>query len=325
MSADLTEKKRDQRPYELFMKYSHSLILNTILNVVNELGDPYEAKPGVGGMKAYPPKAMAAVCLFMEAVDETRRGMSSYLRFHQDTAGQMGLCRIPSKSTISRAYGLIPEGYLAGANALITARIEAGSRAGDSTGYSNNCYRRWLDERTNKIQTRMGWNKLHAVIDIRTRVIIDYIVTPGNVANVTAMRIMLGRLAAGDGDFCLDAAYLAREICNQIVELNMTPYIQPKSNTVHNAKGSWSWRFMVDLYNDNPGEFYSRYHQRSIVEAVFAAIKTMYNYRLRTRKPENQRREIGMHVVCYNIGLVIRSRIKDGMLTSDMLKRAAAC
>ena len=323
MSANLTGKKRDQRPYELFKKYSHGLILNTVLSVVDELGDPYEAKPGVGGMNAYSPKIMAAVCLFMEAADKTRRGMSSYLRFHQDTAGKMGLCRIPSKSTISRAYGLIPEECLARANALITGRIGAGSRAGDSTGYSNNRYRRWLDERTNKV--RMGWNKLHAVIDIRTGAIIDYMVTPGNVADVTAMRIMLGRLAAGTGDFCLDAAYLAREICNQVVGLNMTPYIQPKSNTAHNAKGRWSWRFMVDLYNDNPEEFYSRYHQRSIVEAVFAAIKTMYGYRLRTRKPENQKREIGMHVTGYNIGLVIRSQIKDGTLTPDMLKQAAAC
>ncbi len=47
----------------------------------------------------------------------------------------------------------------------------------------------------------MGWNKLHAVIGIRTRVIIDYMVTPGNVADVTAMRIMLGRLAAGPETF----------------------------------------------------------------------------------------------------------------------------
>ena len=79
------------------------------------------------------------------------------------------------------------------------------------------------------------------------------------------------------------------------------------------------------ISNDNPEEFYSRYHQRSIVEAVFAAIKTMYGYRLRTRKPENQKREIGMHVIGYNIGLVIRSQIKDGTLTPDMLKQAAAC
>ena len=57
----------------------------------------------------------------------------------------------------------------------------------------------------------------------------------------------------------------------------------------------------------------------------FAAIKMVYGYRLMTRKPENQKREIGMHVACYNICLAVRSRIKDGVLTPDMLKQAAAC
>ena len=33
---------------------------NTILGIIPYLGDPYDAKPGLGGMAVYPPMAMAA-------------------------------------------------------------------------------------------------------------------------------------------------------------------------------------------------------------------------------------------------------------------------
>ena len=47
----------------------------------------------------------------------------------------------------------------------------------------------------------------------------------------------------------------------------MTPRICPKSNTVHNAQGSQSWR--IDLYVSDPTRFKLEYHQRSIIEAVW--------------------------------------------------------
>ena len=59
--------KRDQRQYDLVQQHLPGLILSTILRIVEDLGDPYRAKPGLGGMTAYPPKAMAVVCILMEA------------------------------------------------------------------------------------------------------------------------------------------------------------------------------------------------------------------------------------------------------------------
>ena len=67
--------KRDQRPYELVQQHLSGLILNTILKIVEDLGDPYQAKPGLGGMTAYPPKAMTVVCILMEAEARTYRKM----------------------------------------------------------------------------------------------------------------------------------------------------------------------------------------------------------------------------------------------------------
>ena len=135
--------------------------------------------------------------------------------------------------------------------------IAAGSVAGDSTGYSDSRFVRWYDVRTDSVKIKKGWVKLHSIIDIPTRVVLDYLVTDRNVADITGLRTMLERFEGGTGNFCLDSAYLAREICNAISDRGMVPRIWPKSNTIHNALGSQSWRDMVDLYTDDLAAFKS--------------------------------------------------------------------
>ena len=127
----MTSKKRDQRQYDLVQQYLSGLILNTILKIVQTLGDPYRAKPGLGGMAAYPPSAMVVVCIIMEAERRTYRKMVGYLRSNPDMAVKIGLQRIPSKGTIARAYGLIPDWYLMEVHRMVIGDMAAGSVAGD--------------------------------------------------------------------------------------------------------------------------------------------------------------------------------------------------
>ena len=251
----MTTKKRDQRQYDLVQQYLPGLILNTILGIIRELGDPYDAKPGLGGMTAYPPMAMAAVCIMLEAERTTYRKMVGMLRNNHAMATKMGLTKIPSKSTIARSYGLIPEWYLVHVHQTVIREVDAGSLAGDSTGFSYLRFIRWFDVRADKFRTKKGWVKMHAIVDIRTRVIIDYLVTDSVTADINGLYVMLHRLGLGMGMFCLDSAYLAREMCNMISAMSMVPRIKPKSNTVRNAKGSQPWRGMVDLYMDDREAF----------------------------------------------------------------------
>ena len=209
-------KKRDQRQYDLVQQYLPGLILNTILGIIRELGDPYNAKPGLGGMTAYPPMAMAAVCIMLEAERTTYRKMVGMLRNNHAMATKMGLTKIPSKSTIARSYGLIPEWYLVHVHQTVIREVEAGSLAGDSTGFSYPRFVRWFDVRADKFRTKKGWVKMHAIVDIRTRVIIDYLVTDSVTADINGLYVMLHRLGLGMGMFCLDSAYLAREMCDMI-------------------------------------------------------------------------------------------------------------
>lgn len=129
------------------------------------------------------------------------------------------------------------------------------------------------------------------------------------------------RLAERTRDVCLDKAYISREMCDTIKDKHGVPFIAIKSNTITNAKGSRAWKEMVTMAKNNPKEFDSRYHQRSIVEAVFAAIKTMYGNSLRTRTPSNQGKEMALRVILYNIELMYRYKINRNEITRSEIEQ----
>ncbi len=66
------------------------------------------------------------------------------------------------------------------------------------------------------------------------------------------------------------------------------------------------------------------YHQRSIIKAVFGAIKKMCDNHLRGRKLVRQSREATIQIICYNIEVVARFHVKNGRLTHESLAALAA-
>ena len=99
---------------------------------------------------------------------------------------------------------------------------------------------------------------------------------------------MLGRIEGGTGFFCLDSAYLARKICDTISDKSTVLCVRPKSNTVCKNGGSQAWGDMTRTHRDELARFMDEYHQRSIIEAVFGAIKKMYGNHLRSRRRARQ-------------------------------------
>ena len=126
----MTAKKRDQLHHDLVQQYLPGLILNTIPGIIHEFGDPYVARPDPGGMAAYPPMTMGIVCVMLEAERTTYRKMVGIPRNNHAMATRMGLKKIPSKSTIARSYGLIPEWYRVHVHQTVIRDVEAGSLAG---------------------------------------------------------------------------------------------------------------------------------------------------------------------------------------------------
>ena len=116
---------------------------------------------------------------------------------------------------------------------------------------------------------------------------------------------------------------LARKICDAISDKGMVPRIRPKSNTACKNRGSQAWGDMVRTRRDGSARFMDEYHQRSIIEAVFGAIKKMYGNHLRGRRLVRQNREVAIRIICYNIEVVARSHVKSGRLTHESLTAMA--
>ena len=220
---------------------------------------------------------------------------------------------------------MIPEPYLREVHTRIIGGVMVtGSLAGDSTGHSSNRFVRWFSIRHDQVRLKRGWVKLHSIVDVSTRTVLDYLVTDGYTSDITGLWPMLGRIEEGAGFFCLDSAYLARKICDAISDKGMVPRIRPKSNTVYKNGGSQAWGGMARTHWDELARFMDEYHQRSIIEAVFGAIKKMYGNHLRSRRRARQSREIAIRVICYNIEVVARSHVKSGRLTRESLTAMAA-
>ena len=70
--------------------------------------------------------------------------------------------------------------------------------------------------RTDSVKIKKGRIKMHSIADMPARAVLDYLVTGRNVADITGLRTVLERFEGGFGNFCLDSAYLAREIRSAI-------------------------------------------------------------------------------------------------------------
>ena len=72
----MTEKRRDQRQYDLVRQFLPFLFLEEILETVNESGDLYEESRRCEGLLSL--KAVTAVCLTKELEAKTCHKMAGY-------------------------------------------------------------------------------------------------------------------------------------------------------------------------------------------------------------------------------------------------------
>ena len=206
----------------------------------------------------------------MEEIHLTYCIMVGHLNGDRPMLEKLGLATVPAKSTIHRASKRIPELYYRQMHFRVIAGIVAGNIAGDSRGLSIRRFIPWFSVKKNAEKLKKGWRKLQIIIDIRTRIILDYRITHAYRGDAPVMvdilKDMVNSMYYHIGDACFDSAYIAREICNLISKMGGTPYVKPKSNTTAKSKGSRSWRKMVLEFMKNRTQFDTHYRQRSIVE-----------------------------------------------------------
>ncbi len=143
--------------------------------------------------------------------------------------------------------------------------------------------------------------------------ILSFKITPGNMSDAKQVPYLM-RLIYFLASVCADKAYLSiylsRKVCDIITKHGAFPYIALKDNVKVSSKGSKAWRDMVLLFRKNKKLFLKMYHRRSLAESVVSSVKRRFDHRLASVRRSNQKRELMLKVITYNLSIVARISIK---------------
>lgn len=176
----------------------------------------------------------------------------------------------------------------------------------DSTGFSVSMYESWFNARFERPSKRRLFRKVHIMIGTKSRIITAVKITDGfgsdtkqlpELLNKTKQNFKIAQLVA-------DKGYLSRSNYQIIEQAGGIPYIPFTSQVTEEPRESKLWEEMMYKYHLQPEEYAKIYHQRSLVESVFSAIKRKYGERLFTKNPIAQENEILVKILVYNICII---------------------
>ena len=205
---------------------------------------------------------------------------------------------------------------LLGLSAIPLAGLEEGGAvAPDSTGIQTTSFGGWREEKHGE-KRQKKWLKVHAMVGVKTHVVIDARVLEANSADSPQFEPLLrGTFDAGfrPSVTVADKGYLSRDNYTLAEELGAPAYIPFKSNSTGAGQGSPAWRKAYHLFQANREEFDRRYHLRSNVESAFSAIKRKFGEHVRSRTHVAQVNEILCKLICYNLTVVVHEMFESGV------------
>lgn len=187
--------------------------------------------------------------------------------------------------------------------------------ATDATGISTTCYSSWYSIRVCKKSKRKDHLMIHISIGANSNVVVALDVCTKKGGDNVIFRSHVKRVERHFDveDWSGDRAYLTRENCNAVNEIGAKPWFKLKSNTTAKAKGSPTWKHMVNTTKEHPEIADPKYHKRSNVESTNSAKKRKFSNHVRCRLPISQRNEESLSWVGYNFSLISRAVYEYGI------------
>ena len=277
--------------------------------------------PGVAGAPAIP-LSEGIYCAILKVYSglSGRRAYGVY----QNVADRGLLGKVPSYMVSSRFLNrpdVTPILYrLLTLSALPLAGLEEGGAvAPDSTGVQTTSFGGWREEKHGE-KRQKKWLKTHAMVGLRTHVIIQARVLDEYSADVTQFDPLLrGTIEAGfrPSEIDADKGYLSRDNYRLASDLGLEAYIPFKSNSLSRSRGNSpspsAWRKAFYLFQAHREEFDRNYHKRSNVESAFSALKRKFGENIRSRTPVAQVNEVLCKLIAYNLTVVVHEMFENGI------------
>ncbi|MCJ2540639.1 MAG: IS5 family transposase [Candidatus Thermoplasmatota archaeon] len=281
-----------------------SLMKKTLVSVVKELPPPWKTKEL--GRRPHDPRTVAVCCILRIAFKHTYESIEAYLRRDQHLKRLTRMKRLPGHSVIHRGMDRLSMTYIRRVLRKIIWRLR---RAGmnvavDSTGFSITNRSMWFDIRVRRNVSRRECLKLHIAVDVDTGIIHSFTITGWKGADIGEFRTLIHQLPDLD-TVMADSAYTSYDNLGLVEEKGGEPYIKFKSHHTGKKRTPRPWKNSFRKFKADPESWMVNYHRRSIVEAVFSSIKRTWGSTLRSRKYWNQRRELALKVLAYDVRQVL--------------------
>ena len=277
-----------------------SLMKKTLVSVVKGLPPPWKAKER--GRRPYDPRTVAVCCMLRVALRHTYESVEAYLRRDQHLKRLMRVKRLPGHSVIHRGMERLSMPYIRKVMRNLVWRLR---RAGmnvavDSTGFSISNRSMWFNIRVRRISSRKECLKLHIAVDVDSGIIHSFTITCLMGADVTEFHRLVEELP-DLGTVMADSAYSSYANYGQVVRKGGEPFLRFKAHHTGSTRCPRPWKNSFRKFMADPEGWMATYHQRSIVEAVFSSIKRTWGSTIRSRKYWNQRRELALKVLAYDV------------------------
>lgn len=191
------------------------------------------------------------------------------------------------------------------------------SLAVDATGFAVRSSKLiWLSSGY-AMKARRCFVKAHLAVETTWLSVQSYVLTESRVHEATQFEALLEPLY-GLGDVYADTGYLSLENAWLVVGKGGTPYLRPKVTTTGTRwKGARvdprPYRTMIEAYLRDREGWLKRYHRRSKIEGVNAAIKRRLGATLWSVSDLFRRLELALKIVVWNLIRLVYKRVVEGL------------
>lgn len=181
----------------------------------------------------------------------------------------------------------------------------------DSTGLAFQGVGSWQTIRFHKRARRRDHRKASLLVETgqcREKFVYEWRLDASRVGDITAARKILPDLPANTTEVSMDAAYDAGDLYEIVEQQGAAAIIKPRANArtgTIDARG----RALRERLR-HPTKWQRRYNRRPITESVNSSIKRRFGDRLRCRGLWNQRQEMAVRILVYNIALKGRWKVR---------------
>jgi hypothetical protein len=215
---------------------------------------------------------------------------------------------LPSKSTLYRAFRAWPVSvWRAILGTLVRDFVHKGMwLLVDATGITLRSCSTWFLDRIGRTIRKHDHAKLHLLWISQWGLLMDFRISKGTRNDSPFLRRML-RPLRNIGLVFGDAAYACKATIKMIVKRGGAPFLKFKKGVKPTGISTWATQVRLSA-----GKLWwawkNIYHQRSIVESVFSALKRRYGSALRSHQRDTRRREIVLRLVAHTVRQILYIR-----------------